>query len=314
MLDVSKYIKELLFVHDCVILPGFGGFVANYKPANIDENLNAICPPSKAIGFNRNLSKNDGLLINRLAESENLSYAEAEKSVQFFIEDIRVRIQRGEKVTFEQLGSFHNDRRHNLLFEPSKELNYLVDVFGLEQFTLPKLSSLSVEKNHTTSIYPSTVRSFFTRKRLWYAAAAIPFVLLIALLPMNSERSLFGNEAGMGILESKSEVSENQVELNPVISPPEELVAFEPKITDEVQLDVVKKGRFYLISGSFTSPKNAEILQQELISKSYPAVIIKNKNLYSVAINQFEKRAAADLFKKKVIAENPKAFCWVLQK
>ena len=80
MLEVSKYIKDLLFIHDCVILPGFGGFVANYKPANIDDNLNIVSPPSKAVGFNRNLSKNDGLLINRLAESENLSYLEAEKS------------------------------------------------------------------------------------------------------------------------------------------------------------------------------------------------------------------------------------------
>jgi nucleoid DNA-binding protein len=314
MLDVSKYIKELLFVHDCVILPGFGGFVANYKPANIDENLNAIFPPSKEIGFNRNLSKNDGLLINRLAESENLSYSEAEKSVQFFTEDIRVRIQRGEKVTFDQLGSFHNDRRYNLLFEPSKELNYLVDVFGLEQFELPNLSSLVVEKNQTVSISSSTMRSFFTRKRLGYAAAAIPFILSIALLPMSSEQSSLGNEVRMGILDGKSEITEKQVDLKPVISPREELVSFEPTISNELGFDVAEEGRFYLISGSFTSRKNAEILQQELISKSFPAVIIKNKNLYSVAINQFEKRAAADLFKKKVIAENPKAFCWVLKK
>lgn len=96
MLEISKYIKELLFIHDCVILPGFGGFLANYKPAKVDDNLNVIFPPTKAIGFNRNLLQNDGLLITRLAEAENLSYAEAEKSVQFFIEDIRVRIQRGE--------------------------------------------------------------------------------------------------------------------------------------------------------------------------------------------------------------------------
>lgn len=314
MLDVSKYIKELLFVHDCVILPGFGGFVANYKPANIDGNRNVIFPPSKEIGFNRNLSKNDGLLINRLAESENLSYSEAEKSVQFFTEDIRVRIQRGEKVTFNQLGSFHNDRRHNLLFEPSKELNYLVDVFGLEEFELPNLSGLNAEKNHTVSISSSTMRSFFTKKRLGYAAAAIPFILAIALLPMNSQQSFLGNEASMGILDSKSEIVEKKVDLKPVISPREELVSFEPTITREIRTEAPKEGRFYLISGSFTSHKNAEILQQELISKSYPAVIIKNKKLYSVAINQFEKRADADVFKKKVITKNPKAFCWVLKK
>lgn len=314
MLDVSKYIKELLFIHDCVILPGFGGFVANYKPADINENLNVGFPPSKAIGFNRNLSKNDGLLITRLAEAENLNYSEAEKSVLFFTEDIRVRIQRGEKVKLDQLGCFYNDRRHNLLFEPSKELNYLVDAFGLEQFELPKFSALGVEKNKLVVISQIKVGTLFTAKRLWYAAAAIPFVLTIALLPMNSERSFLGNEASMGMMEGKKEITEKIVQLKPVVSPPEELVIFEPKIKKEVKLDKLQDGRYYLISGSFTSIKNAEILKQELISKSYPAVIIKNKNLYSVAVNQFDKRVDADFFKKKVIAKNPKAFCWVLTK
>jgi nucleoid DNA-binding protein len=314
MLEVSKYIKDLLFIHDCVILPGFGGFVANYKPANIDDNLNIVFPPSKAIGFNRNLSKNDGLLINRLAESENLSYSEAEKSVQFFTEDIRVRIQRGERVVLDKVGCFYNDRRHNLLFEPSKELNYLVDAYGMEQIELPKLSLSLDEKNNPVSISQVKVRTLFTTKRLWYAAAAIPFVLTIALLPLNSERSFLGNEASMGILESKNELKEKIIQLKPVISPPEEMVIFEPKIMLDSKLDLTQDGKFYLISGSFTSMENAEILKQELISKSYPAMIIKNKNLYSVAINEFGKKEDADQYKNKVIAMNPKAFCWVLKK
>ena len=51
MLEITKYIQELLFVHDCVILPGFGGFVANYRPAKIDENQQIVHPPSKDSGI-----------------------------------------------------------------------------------------------------------------------------------------------------------------------------------------------------------------------------------------------------------------------
>lgn len=316
MLEVSKYIKDLLFIHDCVILPGFGGFVANYKPANIDDECKLGIPPSKSIGFNRNLSQNDGLLINRLSESENLTYAESEKSIQFFIEDLRVRIQRGEKVSLDKIGCFYNDKRHNLLFEPSSELNYLADAFGLERFSLPTLSTVSDEKNHPV------VMPLFTRKRLWYAAAAIPFILSVALLPMNSERR--ASEAS--ILSIEKNANKQFVQLESVVSPPEDLVAFypvvpsskdlavEPEIKKDTKLYKAKKGRYYLISGSFTSIENAKILQNELILKAYPAVIIKNKKLYSVAINQFAKRAEADQFKKKVIATNSKAFCWILKK
>ena len=30
---ISKYISELLFLHDCVIIPQFGGFIGNNKSA-----------------------------------------------------------------------------------------------------------------------------------------------------------------------------------------------------------------------------------------------------------------------------------------
>lgn len=314
MLEISKYIKELLFIHDCVILPGFGGFLANYKPAKVDDNLNVIFPPTKAIGFNRNLLQNDGLLITRLAEAENLSYAEAEKSVQFFIEDIRVRIQRGEKLILDQIGCFFNDKRHNLQFEPSTDVNFLAESFGLDQFELP----MFVKRTNVKSLESASqtkVKNLFSNKRLWYAAAAIPFVLTIALLPMNSEKNAYQNQALLGLLDSEKVLTEAPAKLKAEISPIEELVRYEPKVSNEiVKVSPVKTGRFYLIAGSFTSVENAEILKQELIAKSYPAQIIENKNLFSVAINQFEKRDEADQFKKTVIARNPKAFCWVLQK
>lgn len=310
MLEVSKYIKDLLFVHDCVILPGFGGFVANYQAARIDNNSNTFSPPSKAIGFNRNLSKNDGLLINRLADAENLSYAESEKSVQFFIEDLRVRIQRGEKVLLEGIGAFCNDKRHNLQFEPSEELNFLADSFGLNEIDLPKISLADDVK--TVTIKTNQNGSGFNRKRLWYAAAAIPFIFAITLLP-KSERSPFKNSASLG-LGSEENITETHVQLKPQISPPEELVCYEPKVAKNVKIDKISKDKFYLIAGSFTTKENAQILKDELISKSYPAVIIKNKNLYSVAINHFNKRSEIDAFKKKVLAVNPKSSYWVLKK
>ncbi|MEC7128457.1 MAG: SPOR domain-containing protein, partial [Bacteroidota bacterium] len=36
MVQLTKYIVQLLHQHDCVIIPDFGGFVAQYKPATLD--------------------------------------------------------------------------------------------------------------------------------------------------------------------------------------------------------------------------------------------------------------------------------------
>jgi len=48
-MDISSYISELLFEHDCVIIPNFGGFICNYKPADIHPIQNTVSPPAKAI-------------------------------------------------------------------------------------------------------------------------------------------------------------------------------------------------------------------------------------------------------------------------
>ncbi len=53
--SVVHYISELLFLHDCVIVPEFGGFVGNRKPAQLNKTTGGLTPPSKQVLFNTNL-------------------------------------------------------------------------------------------------------------------------------------------------------------------------------------------------------------------------------------------------------------------
>jgi len=76
-MDIRVHIARLLEEHDCVILPGFGGFIGNYAPARIDPVSHSFIPPAKKILFNINLRQNDGLLYNRIVTDEGVSYADA---------------------------------------------------------------------------------------------------------------------------------------------------------------------------------------------------------------------------------------------
>ena len=41
MIELAQHIEALLLENDCVIVPGFGGFVAHYAPAtHVKENIN----------------------------------------------------------------------------------------------------------------------------------------------------------------------------------------------------------------------------------------------------------------------------------
>ena len=51
-MNIGKYVHELLLENDTVIIPGFGAFISNYKPAEIDEETNELKPPAKEVTFN----------------------------------------------------------------------------------------------------------------------------------------------------------------------------------------------------------------------------------------------------------------------
>ena len=72
-MQLSPYIKDLLYRYECVIIPGFGAFLANYTSASIDADSSTFYPPGKTISFNRQLQTNDGLLANYVASVEGTS-------------------------------------------------------------------------------------------------------------------------------------------------------------------------------------------------------------------------------------------------
>ena len=126
-----EYISDLLFLHDCVIIPDFGGFICNYKSAHIDERSGLICPPTKDILFNRSLTHNDGLLINWIADKENISYEKATIQLALFCEDLKVKLNQRQRIIFGEIGEFYTDRRYNIIFEPRKN-NFFAETLGME--------------------------------------------------------------------------------------------------------------------------------------------------------------------------------------
>src|SRR5271170_2476410 len=91
-MKIEEHISELLFEHDCVIVPDFGGFVCNYAPARIDPVKHLFEPPGKRILFNKGLTRNDGLLANHISSVSKLSYSEAldtiKKEVKHYKEEL----------------------------------------------------------------------------------------------------------------------------------------------------------------------------------------------------------------------------------
>jgi len=144
---IDQHISELLYDHDCVIVPSFGGFLASYQPAHIHPVQHLFSPPSKKIAFNVFLKQNDGLLANHLVGSERILYSEALDEVKQHVHQWQNELSEGKKLVIERIGTFYLDKENNLQFEPDKNVNYLKDAFGLNQFR-----SLPVNRDDERSV------------------------------------------------------------------------------------------------------------------------------------------------------------------
>ncbi|MDG1333346.1 MAG: SPOR domain-containing protein [Crocinitomicaceae bacterium] len=133
MKHIEQAIGDLLLRHNCVIVPAFGGFVAEQLSAKIDYDKGVMVPPRKALLFNKQLVSNDGLLINELASRNAVSFDEASSEVSSIVSEWNHRLEKGERIELDRVGILFNDANNNLQFEQDRFFNLLLASFGLDQ-------------------------------------------------------------------------------------------------------------------------------------------------------------------------------------
>jgi len=165
-MHIDQYISELLYDFECVVLPGLGGFIANDHSATINRINHHFSPPFRKLVFNKHLKANDGLLINHIAKAENITYKEARKKVEQFIESCLGDLQDNHVVRFENIGQLHYDNNRNLVFEQDEQVNYHPGAFGLGEFVSPVIKRTSDEEKLKGVIFPKqTAKTIHTDRK-----------------------------------------------------------------------------------------------------------------------------------------------------
>lgn len=132
-MDLTRYIKELLYQHQCVTLPGFGAFLTHNKSIEVNRYTGEFTPPSRSLSFNQLIDQNDGLLANYLAKKQKRSYDDALVSIER--EMIRWRKQlQTQAVVLPGIGEFSTNAENKLRFIPYGKLNFDANAIGLKSF------------------------------------------------------------------------------------------------------------------------------------------------------------------------------------
>lgn len=325
-MTIKKYIQELLLENETVIIPGFGAFISNYKPAEINTETNEIKPPSKEISFNQQIRNNDGLLVDYVAICKNISHFDALKEIENERENIVYQLDKGEKVVFDKTGILFYNKNNKLQFDPFQNENLLLDSFGLEttSLTIPPieeepdeevLEAIVLEKTENP-VQNSEPKQKKKRNWVWLLLIFIP--LIVAGIIIINNKTKTNSEDPANIEESvkvNTEEQINTIDTTQVIST--QAVEPDTTITEKTKVDTIKIAdptipKYILVGGSFKDEENAEVYLQQLKAEGYnPFHLGKRGNFYIIGIGIFNSEKEADIAKWEFLSKNPGSGVWI---
>jgi len=310
MMNPDKYISELLYEHDCVIIPGFGGFIGNYAPARIQTAYHSFSPPFKSLLFNVNLKQNDGLLAYRVSQGEIISYADALLSIGSLVKSWHKELNSGMTIVIDKVGKLSKDKEGTLQFEQNDEFNFLPESYGLTSFISPAIKRQGVRRKLEKKVLQYTEsfthnRRFIPKALKWAAFLALPIGTAAFLGISNFDKitSLSVGYSGLLFSNYSSELVKSAPSLKPAIqtykqkqdvlkvSPP----VIEPAKKEPATTKSEQQKPYAIIVGAFKFIENADGLVSDLKAKGYDAAMVgqTKTGLYRVSLQSFTDKNEA---------------------
>lgn len=288
-MQMVTYISDLLYRYECVIIPGFGAFLTQYRPAHIEKTSCVFHPPSKTISFNKQLQTNDGLLAHYVASVEKCSYETALQQIRSFTAEVANQLPMGE-VSFKNIGDFYLNEEKALQFVPSKKQNYNTAAFGLDSLVSPKIIR-EVYKEETKKLEERAPIIFTPEKR-----EAKPYIKYAAIAVIALTATGFGalkfyegevHQHNFAQKQKAATLVENQIQQATfVIENP--LPALSLNLSKQT-------GNYHIVAGAFQMEENADKIMAQLRIKGYsPKKMEANRyGLHQVLYSSFEDRKEA---------------------
>jgi hypothetical protein len=299
-MQLSNYISNLLFDHDCVTVPGFGSFLGNYKSAQYDFKEQKFHPPSKQISFNSQIKDNDGLLAKNISKELDLPYDQAVKKIHQEVLTWTKKITT-ETIVLKNIGELYLSTEDKITFIPSNELNHLKESFGLSPIFVTELEGKKTLQSKKSPIYSNTQKkksNYFTQAAIWAC-----LIIGVSSIYINGKNDLIEQELAYEQefrKQTKEKVQKAVFNLGSL-----------PSLTVNVKM---KEKKYFIIAGAFRIPQNAQNLMLNLKKKGYEAsrLGLNDKGLSPVAFTSFSNRNDA-VTELRIIQQKENKDAWIFE-
>lgn len=294
---MSKYLEFLLASHNCVVIPGLGGFVVSDK---FDlSHSDSILLPDLVVAFNQDLKYNDGLLCAALQQYEGLTYDKAFQKVNDEVIRIKSELNRIRGYKIGRIGSLELNAENNLLFQPDEAYTHPSN-FGLVVIALNKL-----QRQPESPIEYIPMRK---NSKMSYVAVAIAIVLLFVMPVFNKSEKHIQQAS---IIEVTQKGLSDRIE-SLVASGQETLFdittaeTLENKEAVKLHKENTSTRTYYVIIGSETNEQRRDVLINKFSQDFSDISYVETDGRYRIYVASFDDKAIAEDFVLKFREYNPK--------
>ena len=265
-MKLSDYISDLLYRYECVIVPEFGGFLTNTKPAIISPYSGTFYPPHKLVTFNNHLKNNDGLLINYIANVDKMPYEYAVNFVKFEVERWKEELKNSD-LELDKIGTLSLEGNGSLSFEPQTDVNYLTEAFGLAPFVSTEIRRETYTEQAAQLQKKAPVIITEKRKSPDFLKYAAIFVIAASVIGWGGSALYHAR-----LRSQENSAYKKQKQLEQKI---EQATFVVTEALPSINLDVsLERKPYHVIAGAFRYPENAKRKVDELLKKGFNARIL----------------------------------------
>ncbi|MDH6358792.1 SPOR domain-containing protein [Parabacteroides sp. PF5-9] len=343
---IATHIEHLLLIHDCVIIPSFGGFVLQSVSGEYNADEHSFTPMWKEVVFNTALQHNDGLLTESYMQVYGVDFQKACRMLEEDVHELKSVLKHYRKATFGTVGSFTVGTEKQIIFQPNKNESFDINNYGLSTFTLPCLIVAPEEKE--THAFPAKTHK---RERLHipinrrFIQTAVASAAAIGLFLLVSTPVKEVNQSAYTASFIPSEIISSTVstpEPEPVIDLPEEVVSEEMEVVSENTLDAVavetekpattftpveentntvveiaqpeapKPLMYHVVIASFPSEKQAkQFINQADRNRFHTIDMIYRDKKYRIYADKFDNRQEAETYIEQLRLNSAYRDAWV---
>lgn len=183
MIELSRHIEALMLTHDLVIVPGLGGFVARRAPARYMADESLFLPPLRTIGFNPDLTFNDGLLVQSYMAVYESTYPDTLRMIEEAVDELKNKVLAGEEVQLHGIGTLSVSLDGPLRFTPCEAGVVSPSLYGLGSLVAASTCSVPHRQRRRRQVARRRLHTAARRTRqAWQAASGYVTAAVVALL------------------------------------------------------------------------------------------------------------------------------------